>query len=827
MTRILIVSGYYPPTIVGGGDISTRILAEALLEAGADVRVMTCAEQARNETKNGVPITFVKSPNLYWRFGPPRSTVEKAVWHVLENYNPRSERIVARTIRRSQPDVLITSTLENFGTSVWLAAAELGVPAIHIIRSFYLQCWRGSRFKKGRVCQTQCVDCAIMSTGKKLASRHVRGVIGISDDVLTSHLSNGYFRNANSAKIFNPIEFAVDSYRSKLRSSRMCFGYLGVLQPSKGIEELIRAFSIDISGCCLQIAGKGDPDYLARLRVLANPANTEFLGWVEPLDLFNRIDFLVFPSLWNEPFGRGIAEAMGYAIPVIGARRGGIPELIDDGRNGILYEPDSVASLRQAINRAIGSDYAALSREALASAGRFAKSLISKQYLDFIEGVTSSQATAPAAASRRLPLQSVVPSKLVGTSDAAKIKRVLILSSNYPPNIIGGGEIATRILAEGFADAGISVRILTCSENDEHKTACQEAGVSISAVKSPNIYWRYLNAKAKVRPKTPIEKAVWHLLDNYNPRTARVMTEAIADFKPDVVLTSILENFGAAAWLAAHRARVPVIDIIHSYYLQCIPASRFRKGKNCERLCTECSSATLGKRYLSRYVDGVVGVSRHVLKAHTLEGYFPNAKQTYIYNPVEGMAAEPRTHLTSEIPAFGYLGKLLPTKGIGELVGAFSRGEIRGRLVVAGDGDRGFEADLRRSANPEFVDFLGWVDPQTLFDRIDFLIFPSLWNEPFGRGVAEAMSRGIPVVGADRGGIPELIDHGRDGFLYDPAIPGRLEQAVNAALGVDYASLSKEALRKSATFAKSVIVGEFVDFMEAIKCDTVQFELAN
>jgi len=816
MARILMVSGYYPPSIVGGGDISTRILAEALVEAGADVRVLTCAESEGSETKNGVSLTYVKSPNLYWRFGPRRSIPKKVAWHLLENYNPRTERLLARTINTFQPDALITSTLENFGASAWTAAAKLGIPAMHILRSFYLQCWRGSRFKGGRICQVQCVDCGIISIGKKLASQCVSGVVGISNNVLESHLSEGYFKNAMSARIFNPIEYPVDMHRTGARASRLSFGYLGALQPSKGIEILIRVFSSMVN-CRLLIAGKGDPDYVERLRYLANPDNTEFLGWIEPSELFARIDFLIFPSIWNEPFGRGIAEAMSYGIPVIGSQRGGIPELIEDGKDGFVYQNDSLSNLSHAIMRAMQCDYATFSRNALAKTKSFSKSSIAEQYLSFIHSVTSGQPKAGAVSARG-------SSSAVFSVAKKTIRRVLILASNYPPSITGGGEIATKILADGFADAGIEVRILTCSEKE---TSYVEGKTSITAVESPNIYWRYLKTRPNSKPRSKVEKAIWHLLDNYNPRTVKAVTQAIVDFKPDVVLTSILENFGAAAWLAAHRAKVPVVDIIHSYYLQCIPASRFRNAENCTRLCIDCRCANLGKLYLSRYVDGVVGVSKHVLKAHTTEGYYPNAKKTYIYNPVEGQADEPRTELRSGIPAFGYLGKLLPTKGIKELVNAFSRGDMGARLVVAGDGDPVFEAELRRNANSKYVDFLGWVDPKSLFDQIDFLIFPSLWNEPFGRGVAEAMSRGIPVIGTDRGGIPELIDQGRDGFLYDPAIPGLLEEAVKAAIGADYSSLSKAALRKSRTFSKSQIIKEFVDFMETVASGSIPTKPTN
>jgi len=63
------------------------------------------------------------------------------------------------------------------------------------------------------------------------------------------------------------------------------------------------------------------------------------------------------------------------------------------------------------------------------------------------------------------------------------------------------------------------------------------------------------------------------------------------------------------------------------------------------------------------------------------------------------------------------------------------------------------------------VEFIGWIEPRKLFERIDYLLFPSLWNEPFGRGIAEAMGQAVPVVAADVGGIPEPSV---SGFRFDP-----------------------------------------------------------
>jgi glycosyltransferase involved in cell wall biosynthesis len=386
--------------------------------------------------------------------------------------------------------------------------------------------------------------------------------------------------------------------------------------------------------------------------------------------------------------------------------------------------------------------------------------------------------------------------------------RILVVAGNYPPNVTGGGEISTKILVEGLVEKGADVRVLTCGHLNAERC---ERDVTIDQVVSPNLYWRF------GAQKNLVKKAVWHALDNYNPRTVELLTCKIAAFKADIVVTGILENFGAACWLAARVAGVPVVDIIHSYYLECLRGGRFRRGVNCLERCAGCKLATFGKRYLSKHVDGVVGVSGFVLGAHLNEGYFPNARSAVIYNPVVDRAECSRASPREQLPTFGYLGKLLPTKGIEHLIQAFSSGALTGRLLIAGDGDLDYERSLRRLSNPEFVKFLGWVAPAALFNRIDFLVFPSIWNEPFGRGIAEAMSQGIPVIGARSGGIPELIEDGVDGFIYDPAVPGAFERTYQRAIRTDYSVLSSAALAKSQVFAKGPVTDKYLTFFSEVR----------
>jgi glycosyltransferase involved in cell wall biosynthesis len=122
-------------------------------------------------------------------------------------------------------------------------------------------------------------------------------------------------------------------------------GFLGRLFETKGIELLIDAVQ-QTDSAHLYLAGQGSPAYTESLRQRA-PARTTFLGIVPPRSLFETIDVLVVPSLWHEPFGRVAIEAMAWGIPVIASRRGGLPEIIQDGVNGWLFEPNEAEALSQ------------------------------------------------------------------------------------------------------------------------------------------------------------------------------------------------------------------------------------------------------------------------------------------------------------------------------------------------------------------------------------------------------------------------------------------------------------------------------------------------
>jgi hypothetical protein len=116
--------------------------------------------------------------------------------------------------------------------------------------------------------------------------------------------------------------------------------------------------------------------------------------------------------------------------------------------------------------------------------------------------------------------------------------------------------------------------------------------------------------------------------------------------------------------------------------------------------------------------------------------------------------------------AVGYLGRISTDKGVDVLARAVARADVPGALLLAGDSRYVADADVRTvehalaGLGPRVVR-LGHTSPADLFRRVDVAVFPSVWPEPFGLVVAEAMAAGVPFVISDAGALPEVAgpDH--------------------------------------------------------------------
>lgn len=131
--------------------------------------------------------------------------------------------------------------------------------------------------------------------------------------------------------------------------------YIGRISPEKGIDTLIRAIATlpDLQ-IRLKIVGTGSDKYEDELKTLARALHVdtriEWPGFVSDVFLeIREANCCIFPSRWKEPFGLTIIEAMSQKRLVITTNNGAQPEIITDGEDGILVNPDHERQLALAI----------------------------------------------------------------------------------------------------------------------------------------------------------------------------------------------------------------------------------------------------------------------------------------------------------------------------------------------------------------------------------------------------------------------------------------------------------------------------------------------
>jgi glycosyltransferase involved in cell wall biosynthesis len=131
------------------------------------------------------------------------------------------------------------------------------------------------------------------------------------------------------------------------------FLYFGRLSEEKGITTLVKAMQTVNSGTLL-IAGSGPMENEIRRIIDKNGlTNTKLVGFQDKIQLQSLIQksmFTILPSEWYENGPMSILESFAYGKPVIGSNIGGIPEHINDGLNGLLFEPKDPDDLAEKIN---------------------------------------------------------------------------------------------------------------------------------------------------------------------------------------------------------------------------------------------------------------------------------------------------------------------------------------------------------------------------------------------------------------------------------------------------------------------------------------------
>ncbi len=318
-------------------------------------------------------------------------------------------------------------------------------------------------------------------------------------------------------------------------------------------------------------------------------------------------------------------------------------------------------------------------------------------------------------------------------------------------------------LARGLArDFGHAVTVIRGLPPAARPTQEDSEGVTIHGLPIRRPYWLYDG-----RRRSPLSKLYWHWRDDLG-HVPDGLERIIAGISADVIVLGNIVGLGHKVVSLARKLRIPSIQILHDFYYLCPRMTRFKNGRGCDRTCGSCAMLTRNRRQALVSVDSVVAVSSYLLRQFQKVGALPaQDSSAVIYNGVESLRVDALPAACGGTLRVGYLGRLSSEKGIEILIDAVRLAKAPMRLEIAGKGEASYMESLRDRLAGNMV-LCGWVKPEEFLARQDVLVVPSLWGEPFGRVSVEAQMAGVPVIAANRGGLPETVDNGVSGFVVEP-----------------------------------------------------------
>lgn len=286
-------------------------------------------------------------------------------------YSFEAKRKIRELIERERPDIAhLNNFAHQISPSVLDALWAAGIPTVMTLRDYKLVCPVYSMLRHGVPCD-RCANgkyyhcllnkCTQNSRARSLLNTlemylhhdvlHIYDkldlVIATSQFIADKHKAMG-LRN-EIVRLPNFID--TDEWRPASPPSPNALVYFGRLSPEKGVGTLLEAVrDLDVP---LKIIGDGPMKAeLEQMAARKGMTHVSFLGQMSGSELRREISSAlatVVPSEWFEAFGRILIESFALGVPVVGARIGGIPELVVDGETGYTFEPGNAADLRAKI----------------------------------------------------------------------------------------------------------------------------------------------------------------------------------------------------------------------------------------------------------------------------------------------------------------------------------------------------------------------------------------------------------------------------------------------------------------------------------------------
>lgn len=326
----------------------------------------------------------------------------------------------------------------------------------------------------------------------------------------------------------------------------------------------------------------------------------------------------------------------------------------------------------------------------------------------------------------------------------------------------------------------------------------------------PTEYSKYFPSEVKFKPGLGMIETLIRPFGS--SETKKKFNALLDDFKPDVVhLNNIHTQLSPILAEIAYERGIKVVWTLHDYKLLC---PRYDCLRNGESICEECfenkhkvldykcmknnkvasilayrEAVSWTRERLEKCVDAFICPSQF-MASKMEQGGFCKTKLISLCNFIDVEKCK-RSDNFAKDDYYCFIGRLSHEKGARTLIEAANLLPDR-KLVVIGGGSLENELRAVAGSHVEFVGFKQWDEIKTLVGRARFIVIPSEWYENNPLSVIEAESLGTPVLGANIGGIPELIQKGVSGMTFESRNVVDLKEKIELmfAANFDYAHIA-------------------------------------
>lgn len=379
MADVCLVNAQFPPDTQGGAENYVLRAAHGLDRRGYDVTIITSKPydgvsslRPTKETFEGLPV---------WRFYPPNlshlsnstgnNVVEKAIWRGIDLVNVPAAHAVGSLLDRLDPKVVHTNNLFGISTLVGRAVQRRDIRHVHTLHDYGLICPKSNLLRdltapddERTVCEDPPMPCRAYAKQRRVTLGTPDIVTAPSQHVIDVHREHGFFQEVNTQRVRLGIDGVSDDPPPVTDSKSVL--YVGQHTEAKGLETLFMAAE-KLPDVTFHLCGTGP--YADRTEeAAAQQDNVEYHGFVseDTLADFRKTAVAgIVPSIWMENSPMTIYESYAVGLPMIGSDIGGIPELINSGQTGYLFEPKDSDELAEAIQRLLKANRAAFQRRAL------------------------------------------------------------------------------------------------------------------------------------------------------------------------------------------------------------------------------------------------------------------------------------------------------------------------------------------------------------------------------------------------------------------------------------------------------------------------------